>query len=137
MRRPQTLTEIGDEIIAELEQQLEFVHPMHDRVLVRRIPEPERKSLIIVPEIAKKQTSRAQVLAVGPGVWRNGYFCKTVVKSGDVVLVPGAGNAYPDWEESDTILIQEGDIGAIVGEFDYQADMDAHLDESWTDDLVG
>lgn len=91
------------------------IEPMHDRVLVQRIPEPERKGLIILADVAKEQTKRAKVLAVGPGAWRDGYFCKTAVKPGDVVLVPGAGNDYPDWEECDTILIQEGDIGAIVG----------------------
>jgi len=54
-------------------------------------------------------------LAVGPGVWRDGWFCKTAVKPGDIVLVPGAGGKFPDWEEADQILIQEGDVGAIVG----------------------
>lgn len=91
------------------------IEPMHDRVLVQRIPEPERKGLIILADVAKEQTKRAKVIAVGPGRWIDGYFCKTAVKPGDVVLVPGAGNAYPDWEERDTILIQEGDIGAILG----------------------
>ena len=89
--------------------------PLHDRVLVRRLPEEKKQGLIIIPEVARKKAVYAKVLAVGPGAWRDGYFCKTAVKPGDVVLVPGAGNNYPDWEEDERLMIQEGDIGAIVG----------------------
>lgn len=89
------------------------IEPLHDRVLVERIPEPQGR--IIVPDVARENSKKAKVLAVGPGKWVDGVFTKTAVKPGDIVLIPGAGNTYPDWEKRDTILIQEGDIGGIFG----------------------
>lgn len=91
------------------------LEPLHDRVLVKRIPEPESKSLILIPEAYQKKSMLAKVLSVGPGAWRDGYFCKTAVKPGDTVLLPGFGGQNPDWEGEQELLIQEGDIGAIVG----------------------
>ena len=71
---------------------------------------------IVIPDCAKEKAKKAKVLAVGPGKWGDdGYFYKTACKPGDIVLVPGVANKFPDWEQSDTILIQEGDVGAIIG----------------------
>jgi co-chaperonin GroES (HSP10) len=36
------------------------------------------------------------------------------VKVGDVVLIPGAANQFPDWSEGERILITEDDIAGIV-----------------------
>lgn len=91
------------------------IQPMHDRVLVGRMPAETKHGLIIIPDTAQTHARYAKVLAVGPGRWIDGEFVRTSVKKGDVVLVPGAGNDFPDWEQQDTILIQEADIGAVIG----------------------
>jgi len=36
------------------------------------------------------------------------------LRRGDIVLVPGAGNKYPDWERFDYIIIQQADIAGIL-----------------------
>lgn len=90
-----------------------MIEPMHDRVLVERLPEPQGR--IIIPEVARDVAVKCKVIAVGPGRWEDGYFTKTAVKPGDVVLVPGAGNTHPDWQAGQQILIQSADIGAILG----------------------
>ena len=91
-----------------------MIQPLHDRVLVERIPEPE--GTIVTPEKYKDPSRMATVVAVGPGRWIDGEFCKTVVKPGDTVHLPGIAAKIPDWDGSDDqILIQEGDIGAILG----------------------
>jgi co-chaperonin GroES (HSP10) len=90
-----------------------MIEPMHDRVLVERLPEPDGR--IIIPDVAKKVAVRCKVIAVGPGRWEDGVFTKTAVKPGDVVLVPGCGNTNPDWQAGEQILIQQMDIGCIVG----------------------
>lgn len=92
--------------------QTAVIEPLHDRVLVKRIPEPYAGRIKL---ICSDKSRFAKVLAVGPGKWIDGVFTKTCVQRGDVVLVPGVASKYPDWEEHDEILIQEGDIGAIVG----------------------
>ena len=88
--------------------------PLHNRVLVERLPE-ERKGLIVIPDSAKDVSIFCKVIAVGPGRWEDGVFTKTAVKPGDVVLVPGVANKYPDWQDGEQILITDQDIGAIVG----------------------
>lgn len=80
--------------------------PTGDRVLVRRLP--EKKSLIVLTDA--DPNIYAKVTAVGPGI--NGR--PLCVKKGDVVIVPGVANRYPDWQEDENILIREGDIGLIV-----------------------
>lgn len=90
-----------------------MIEPMHDRVLVERLPEPEGR--IIIPDRAKKVAVKCKVIAVGPGRWEDGFFTTTCVRPGDIVLVPGCGNTHPDWREGQHILIQQADIGAIVG----------------------
>lgn len=90
------------------------IEPMHDRVLVERLDEPQT-GLIIIPDAYKKVAVKCKVLAVGPGRWEDGVFTKTAVKPGDVVLVPGCGNTHPDWQKGQQIIIQSADIGAILG----------------------
>lgn len=96
-----------------------MVEPMHDRVLVERMPEVTHSGSIIIPETARKPAIWCKVLAVGPGRWIDGQFCKTAVKPGDIVLVPHSdrwlGENLSDWKQGEQILIQSGDIGAIVG----------------------
>lgn len=106
------------------------VEPLHDRILVERLsPEEEAfitqpsqsiltegKGVIVIPDAYRSKTRCAKVLAVGPGAWRDGEFCKTAVKPGDVVILPGIAAVMPDWESKDKILIQEGDVGAILGD---------------------
>jgi len=82
------------------------IKPLNDRVLVRRIPEG-MKSIIYIPDVARENSKRAEVIAVGPKVHG--------VKPGDVVLVPGAASRFPDWEREDYISIQVADIGGIFG----------------------
>ena len=91
-----------------------MIAPMHDRVLVRRIE--QEQGMIGIPEAYRDKAKLCMVVAVGPGRWIDGVFCKTAVKPGDRVLVPGVGGQIPDIELKDgTFLIQSGDIGAIVG----------------------
>jgi chaperonin GroES len=92
------------------------LEPLFDRVLVERLPEEQKsEGGIFIPEVARDIPAFCTVLAVGPGRWQDGVFCKTAVKPGDTVMVPGAGNKFPDWKEGQSLLINEEDIGAIVG----------------------
>lgn len=108
---PMTIAETFDYYLTD-----PAIEPLHDRVLVKRIDFAGWKSLIYIPDCAKSTTRLAKVLAVGPGAWRDGVFTKTAVKPGDVVVLPGIAAVMPDWESHDQILVQEGDIGAILAE---------------------
>lgn len=86
--------------------------PLHDRLIVRRLSEPEQAILLT----DRDKYRVCEVLAVGPGRWIDGEFCKTAVKPGDKVLLPGWGGHTPDYEFPDgSFLAQQGDVGAIIG----------------------
>ena|SRR5271156_5841444 len=99
----------------------EPIQPMHDRVLIERMPEEAEtyNGLLAIPEIARKPAIKCKVIAVGPGRWEDGVFTKTAVKPGDVVLVPHSdrwlGEKLSDWKHGEQVLIQSGDIGCILG----------------------
>jgi len=38
------------------------------------------------------------------------------VAIGDIVLLPGIASKYPDWEQSNLMLIQQADIGGIISQ---------------------
>jgi chaperonin GroES len=88
-----------------------YLQPLDDRVLVRRLE--VKKSLIVLTDEDPGQL--AEVLAAGPGrMGNNGKRRPLAVKPGDVVLIPGAANQFPDWSAGERILIQEGDIAGIM-----------------------
>jgi chaperonin GroES len=65
------------------------IHPLYDRVLIKRIEEQEvRKSGIIIPDTAKEKPQEALVIAVGKGkVNEDGKLIPLEVKAGDKVLI--------------------------------------------------
>lgn len=86
------------------------LEPLNDRILLEKVPEPD--GVIVLTD--KPETRRFRVIAVGPGVWRDGYFVKTALKPGDVVILPGIAVTHPDWQEQQYILAQESDVGCLV-----------------------
>ena len=95
---------------------LSSLHPLHDRVLVRRIEEPS-KSSIIIPEVAKTKPLRGVVVAVGPGRKNSdGVFQETMVKPGDIVLFTASVDVpYADLvHDGDLVMMSEGDILGIL-----------------------
>ncbi|HEX4714767.1 MAG TPA: co-chaperone GroES [Ktedonobacteraceae bacterium] len=90
---------------------MRHVKPMHDRIICRRLPEPDQT--ILLTDREKYQV--CEVLAVGPGRWIDGEFVRTSVKPGDKVILPGWGGQTPDYElEDGSFIAQQGDIGAII-----------------------
>ncbi len=90
--------------------------PLHDRVLVRRIEEDEKRvSGIIIPDTAKEKPMQGEILAVGPGA-RNekGEVVPLDVKVGDRVLFgKWSGNEVKiDGEE--LAIMKESDIMGVL-----------------------
>jgi chaperonin GroES len=93
--------------------------PLQDRVLVRRIPEPE--GIIIKPDVAKEKPFEAMVLAVGPGKWREDEWgrhkIEMQVKVGQKVLLSPSVNCgtWSDLvEENGFLMVQEADLLGIL-----------------------
>jgi co-chaperonin GroES (HSP10) len=79
--------------------------PLKDRVLIERLPEPER--LITLTDAEKYRKFR--VLAVGPKCFE--------VSKGDIVVLPGVAANEPDFDfGKQQLLVMEADIGWKIGE---------------------
>lgn len=108
------------------------IRPTQDNVLIQFLPPPKLApgGIIFLPDTAKpEQTLRAEVVAVGPGYYRDsghGRFIPTTLQPGEVVLVDRqAGQDYTldvsaprqnargsDW--GDYRMVREEEVLAVV-----------------------
>jgi chaperonin GroES len=86
-----------------------ILKPMNDNVLIKRAATADTTpGGIIIPEVAKRKATRAQVVAVGPGkVDKSGRFIETTVKPGDMVLIS-------EWSGQEISV--DGEVHIFVGE---------------------
>lgn len=96
------------------------IHPLGDRVLVKREDAPEKKSPagIIIPDTAQKEKSkRGVVVAIGSGrVTDEGTLVAMSVKVGSHVFFNAGWDNEVKLDESDDeyFLVKESDILAII-----------------------
>jgi len=93
------------------------IHPLHDRIIVKRVEEEQKtKGGIIIPDSAKEKPQEGYVIAVGPGrVSDEGKTIKLQVKKGDRVLFAkyaGSDSITVDGEEN--LILRESDILAVI-----------------------
>jgi len=91
--------------------------PLHDRILVSRVEEPEQtKSGIIIPDTAKEKPQEGEVLAVGKGkIKEDGKVLPLDVKSGDRVLFGRyAGNEITIDGELYVIMREDEVLGILA-----------------------
>jgi chaperonin GroES len=91
------------------------ITPLHDRVVVRRLPEEETaKGGIIIPDSAKEKPHEGEVVSVGAGKIEKGHRVPLDVKAGDRILFGKyTGNDIKiDGEEY--LILREEDILAKV-----------------------
>jgi chaperonin GroES len=93
------------------------VKPLRDRVLVRRLEEPEQKvGGIIIPDTAKEKPQQAEVVAVGSGrLLENGDRVPLTVKPGDKVLVGKWTGTDVKIDGTEYLILKEDEILGILG----------------------
>jgi chaperonin GroES len=92
------------------------VQPLHDRVLVKRLDELEKKyGNIIIPDTAKEKPQRGEVLAVGKGkTKKDGTRVEPAVKAGDTILfAKWAGDEF-EYGGEKFLILGEDDIMAVL-----------------------
>ncbi|WP_138203868.1 co-chaperone GroES [Haloimpatiens lingqiaonensis] len=91
------------------------IRPLGDRVVIKRLEAEETtKSGIVLPGSAQEKPQMAEVVAVGPGMYKDGQKIEMEVKVGDkVIFSKYSGNEVKFEGEEYTILKQE-DILAVV-----------------------
>jgi len=91
------------------------IQPLHDRVLIKRIDEPEvAPGGIIIPDTAKEKPQKGEVIAVGKGkVNENGTRQSMDVKPGDRVLFGKYGGSDVVIDGEDYLIMRENEILGI------------------------
>ena len=92
------------------------LHPLHDRVLLKRIEEePARKSGIIIPDSAKEKPQEGKVIAVGKGkVSEDGKKTPLDVKAGDRVLFGKYSGSEVTVDGEEYLIMKEEDVLGIL-----------------------
>jgi chaperonin GroES len=92
--------------------------PLGSRILIRPFTkeELEKKSNfgIILPENDKEKSEQGEVLAVGPGEYRDGKLIKVNVNVGDKVVFSKYGYDEVKVDDEEYYLIKEDNILAII-----------------------
>jgi chaperonin GroES len=78
------------------------IRPLKDRLVVKRLPSPEKSGSIVIPDVAKEKLTMGTVISIGPKV--------DDVKVGDTVYF----GRMVDLEQYDFVMIQEADIRVVV-----------------------
>ena len=92
------------------------VRPLHDRVLVRRVPEETKTAGgIIIPETAKEKPQRGEIVATGKGrVTEDGKVTPLDVKVGDTVLFGKWSGTELKLNGEEYLMMKEEDILGIM-----------------------
>tara|TARA_B100001248_G_scaffold262484_1_gene258745 strand:+ start:5881 stop:6183 length:303 start_codon:yes stop_codon:yes gene_type:complete len=88
------------------------MRPLHDRILVRRMPEEEKTAGgIIIPDSAKEKPLRGEIIATGNGkVLEDGKVLPLEVKAGDTVLFSKYAGTEIKIEADEYLMMREDDI---------------------------
>ena len=92
------------------------IRPLHDRILVTRVPEQEvGRHGIIIPDTAKEKPQEGMVVAVGNGkVAENGTRIELDVKPGDRILFGKYSGSEVTVDNDEYVIMREEDVFAIL-----------------------
>lgn len=92
------------------------VRPLHDRILVRRMPEEEKTAGgIIIPDTAKEKPQRGEIVATGKGrVTEDGKVLPLEVKVGDRVLFGKYSGTELKLDGYEFLMMKEDDILGVI-----------------------
>ena len=93
------------------------LRPLHDRVVVRRIEEEDKKTAggIIIPDTAKEKPMQGEIIAVGPGARdESGKLVPLDVKKGDRVLFGKWSGTEVKIDGEELAIMKESDIFGVI-----------------------
>ncbi|RKX69176.1 co-chaperone GroES [candidate division WOR-3 bacterium] len=93
------------------------IRPLHDRILVERIEEEEKKGGIIIPDTAKEKPQQGKVIAVGEGrIDEAGKRIPMDVKRGDIILFGKYAGTEVRIKDKEYLILREDDVLGIIEE---------------------
>lgn len=89
---------------------------LFDAVIVKPIEEEETMyGSIVVPDAGKDRNERGIVVAVGPGKsTATGHFIETIIKEGDIVVLPTMGFSKLEHDKEEYFIGPENQILARI-----------------------
>lgn len=92
------------------------VRPLHDRILVRRMPEEEKTAGgLFIPDTAKEKPQRGEIVAAGKGrVTEDGKILPLEVKAGDKVLFSRYAGTEIKLSGEEYLMMKEEDVLGII-----------------------
>ena len=91
--------------------------PLGDRIVVK--PRDEEESLtssgLVIPDTAKEKPQLGDVLAVGPGEFKEGERVPVDVNIGDVVFYSKYGGTEVKYNGEDYLILSSRDVLAVLG----------------------
>jgi len=92
------------------------IRPLHDRVIVKRLPE-DRTSPggIVIPDTAAEKPIRGKIVAIGKGrILENGQIRPCDVAVGDQILFGKYSGTEVRIEGEDVVVMREEDVMAVI-----------------------
>jgi chaperonin GroES len=90
--------------------------PLGDRIVVKpKDEEVTHPSGLVIPDTAKEKPQLGEVLAVGPGEWREGERIPVDVSVGDLVFYSKYGGTELKYEGEDYLILSSRDVLAVIG----------------------
>jgi chaperonin GroES len=91
-------------------------HPLHDRILIKRIEEKETaKGGIIIPDSAKEKQQEGEVIAVGNGKkTEEGKIIPLDVKAGDRILFGKYSGTEIKIDNEDFLILKEEEVLGVI-----------------------
>jgi chaperonin GroES len=92
------------------------IRPLHDRILVTRVPAPEvGRHGIVIPDTAKEKPQEGTVVAVGDGkVADDGKRVALDVKAGDRILFAKYSGNEVTIENDEYVIMKEDDVLVVL-----------------------
>jgi chaperonin GroES len=102
--------------MAQTKRTAPTLHPLHDRVLVKRIEEEQtRRGGIIIPDSAKEKPQEGKIIAVGKGrISEAGKKTPLDVKAGDRVLFGKYSGSEVKLDGEEYLIMKEEDVLGIL-----------------------
>ncbi len=90
--------------------------PLGDRIVVKPRDEEESRTAsgLVIPDTAKEKPQLGEVLAVGPGEFRDGERVPMDVKVGDVVFYSKYGGTEVKVEGEEYLVLSSRDVLAVL-----------------------
>ncbi|MDA2979456.1 MAG: co-chaperone GroES [Actinomycetota bacterium] len=91
--------------------------PLGDRIVVKPQDEDEVRTSggLVIPDTAKEKPQLGEVLAVGPGEFKDGERIPVDVKVGDVVFYSKYGGTEVKHNGEDLLILSSRDVLAVLG----------------------